>query len=51
MRSTVGTQPITSGSITVPGPTRRRKEVRGRGGYVTQAPSVYPDLTVEENVR
>ncbi|MDV7136687.1 ABC transporter ATP-binding protein [Williamsia muralis] len=51
MRSVVGTQRITSGSITVLDRPAGSKELRGRVGYVTQAPSVYTDLTVEENVR
>ncbi|ETD31296.1 ABC transporter ATP-binding protein [Williamsia sp. D3] len=51
MRSVVGTQRITSGSISVLDRPAGAKELRGRVGYVTQAPSVYTDLTVEENVR
>ena len=51
MRSVVGTQRITSGSVDVLGRPAGAKELRGRVGYVTQAPSVYTDLTVEENVR
>jgi ABC-2 type transport system ATP-binding protein len=51
MRSVVGTQRIAGGTIEVLGLPAGNKELRGRVGYVTQAPSVYTDLTVEENVR
>ncbi len=51
MRAIVGTQRIDSGTVTVldlpAGSARLRRSV----GYVTQAPSVYTDLTVGQNVR
>ncbi len=50
MRAIVGVQIITSGTITVFGETAGRPTLRSRVGYVTQAPSVYRDLTVLENL-
>jgi ABC-2 type transport system ATP-binding protein len=51
MRSIVGVQIIESGSVTVLGQPAGSKQLRDRIGYVTQAPSVYDDLTVAENLR
>ena len=51
MRTIVGVQRITAGSITVLGVPAGSAPLRPRIGYVTQAPSVYDDLTVEENLR
>ncbi|HET7387785.1 MAG TPA: ABC transporter ATP-binding protein [Nocardioidaceae bacterium] len=51
MRSIVGVQILTSGSVTVLGRPAGHKSLRNRVGYVTQAPSVYDDLTVIENLR
>lgn len=51
MRSIVGTQQFSSGTVTVLGHPAGTKVLRGRLGYVTQAPAVYTDLTVAENVR
>lgn len=51
MRSVVGVQRLTSGTVTVLGKPGGHPSLRHRVGYVTQAPSVYADLTVEENVR
>ena len=50
MRTIVGVQRF-AGSVTVLGLPAGSPELRSRVGYVTQAPSVYGDLTVEENVR
>ena len=50
MRSLVGVQMLTSGSVRVDGIEAGSKELRHRTGYVTQAPSVYADLTVRENL-
>ncbi|NLV80268.1 MAG: ABC transporter ATP-binding protein [Rhodococcus sp.] len=50
MRSVVGTQIIESGTVTVLGEPAGSRGLRRRVGYVTQAPSVYTDLTVTENV-
>ena len=51
MRSIVGVQIVESGAVEVLGLRAGSAELRSRVGYVTQAPSVYPDLTVEENLR
>ena len=51
MRSIVGVQVVESGSVTVLGHPAGSKQLRDRIGYVTQAPSVYDDLTVTENLR
>src|SRR3954470_9802412 len=51
MRSLVGVQQLTSGSVTAFGEVAGGKALRSRIGYVTQAASVYDDLTVEENLR
>ena len=50
MRAIVGVQIIASGSITVLGQAAGVSSLRSRVGYVTQAPSVYRDLTVVENL-
>ncbi|MDY7102407.1 MAG: ABC transporter ATP-binding protein [Actinomycetota bacterium] len=51
MRAIVGVQVVRSGSVTVLGVDAGSAEARARVGYVTQAPSVYGDLTVRENLR
>lgn len=51
MRAMVGVQIVTSGTVTVLGEPAGSKSVRHRIGYLTQAPSVYADLTVRENTR
>jgi ABC-2 type transport system ATP-binding protein len=51
MRAIVGVQVVASGAITVLGESAGSTPLRSRVGYVTQAPSVYTDLTVEENLR
>lgn len=50
MRALVGVQQIDSGTVTVLGDEAGSKSLRHRIGYVTQAPSVYDDLTVAENL-
>lgn len=50
IRSIVGVQIVKSGQITVLGEPAGSKQLRSRVGYVTQAPSVYSDLTVRQNV-
>jgi ABC-2 type transport system ATP-binding protein len=50
MRSIVGVQRITGGRVTVFGEPAGAAPLRPRIGYVTQAASVYDDLTVEENL-
>src|SRR4051812_46098362 len=51
MRALVGVQVVKSGSVTVLGQPGGSKALRSRIGYLTQAPSVYADLTVRENAR
>jgi ABC-2 type transport system ATP-binding protein len=51
LRAIVGVQQITGGSVTVLGQPAGSKALRATVGYVTQAPSVYADLTVRENAR
>jgi len=51
MRCLVGVQKIRSGSVRVLGEPAGAASLRHRVGYVTQAPSVYADLTVRENAR
>ena len=50
MRAIVGTQIVNSGTVTVLGSPAGSAPLRRTVGYVTQAPSVYRDLTVRENV-
>lgn len=51
MRSIVGVQVVAGGSVEVLDHPAGSKELRRSVGYVTQAPSVYRDLTVRENLR
>ena len=51
MRAVVGVQIVTSGTVTVLGHPAGSAPLRRKIGYVTQAPSVYADLTVAENAR
>lgn len=51
LRSVVGIQPSTIGHVQVLGHPAGSSALETRVGYVTQAPSVYPDLTVLENLR
>ncbi|GAA4041846.1 ABC transporter ATP-binding protein [Arthrobacter methylotrophus] len=51
MRSIVGVQRLTAGTIEVLGRPAGTPSLRHNVGYVTQAPSVYTDLSVEANVR
>src|SRR3954465_10519189 len=51
MRAIVGVQRITSGEVRVFGERAGAASLRSRIGYVTQAASIYDDLTVEENLR
>jgi ABC-2 type transport system ATP-binding protein len=50
MRSLVGVQVLAGGSVRIDGIEAGSQELRDRLGYVTQAPSVYADLTVRENL-
>jgi ABC-2 type transport system ATP-binding protein len=51
MRCIVGAQLIHSGTVAVLGKPAGDKALRGRIGYATQAASIYPDITVLENLR
>jgi ABC-2 type transport system ATP-binding protein len=51
MRAVVGVQIVESGQVDVLGEPAGSTELRRRVGYVTQAPSVYADLSVQENLR
>ncbi|WP_235686532.1 ABC transporter ATP-binding protein [Tomitella gaofuii] len=50
LRSIVGTQIVQSGTVSVLGSPAGTRRLRSRVGYVTQAPSIYGDLTVRRNV-
>ncbi|MFE2261621.1 ABC transporter ATP-binding protein [Streptomyces griseosporeus] len=50
MRSIVGTQAKVTGTLEVLGRPAGHPALRTRIGYVTQAPSVYDDLTVRQNL-
>jgi ABC-2 type transport system ATP-binding protein len=50
MRSIVGAQIVAGGEVSVLGRQAGSRELRSEVGYVTQAPSVYLDLTVGENL-
>jgi len=51
LRCIVGVQKISAGSVKVFGEPAGSASLRHRIGYLTQAPSVYADLTVRENTR
>jgi len=51
MRAIVGVQARVEGEVMVLGLPAGEADLRRRVGYVTQAPAVYGDLTVEENLR
>ncbi|WP_443032755.1 ABC transporter ATP-binding protein [Streptomyces sp. BA2] len=51
LRSVVGVQQATAGHVQVLGHAAGAGQLKTRVGYVTQAPSVYADLTVLENLR
>ncbi|MET7878141.1 ABC transporter ATP-binding protein [Micromonospora profundi] len=51
LRAVVGVQVVTSGTVTVLGQPAGAPALRHQVGYLTQAPSVYADLTVRENAR
>jgi ABC-2 type transport system ATP-binding protein len=50
LRAIVGVQKVVSGSVEVLGHPAGSGDLRSRIGYMTQAPSVYGDLTVGENL-
>ncbi|AFM17396.1 ABC-type multidrug transport system, ATPase component [Mycolicibacterium chubuense NBB4] len=51
MRSIVGTQIVAGGTVTVLGEPAGSAGLRHRIGYVTQEPTIYPDLRVVDNIR
>jgi ABC-2 type transport system ATP-binding protein len=51
IRSIVGVQKVAGGEVRVLGEPAGSPSLRRRVAYVTQAPSVYADLTVHENLR
>lgn len=51
LRAVVGVQRLRGGTVTVLGQRAGSAPLRHRIGYMTQAPSIYADLTVAENVR
>jgi ABC-2 type transport system ATP-binding protein len=51
IRAIAGVQIVEGGRVTVLGEPAGEPALRPRVGYVTQAPSVYGDLTVRENLR
>ena len=51
MRAVVGVQHVAAGTIRIFALPAGTPELRRRVGYMTQAPSVYGDLTVGENLR
>lgn len=51
MRAVVGVQEVAGGEVEVLGLPAGHRDLRRRVGYVSQAPSVYVDLTVTENLR
>ena len=50
MRAVVGVQVVAGGTVTVLGEAAGSPGLRHRVGYLTQAPSVYGDLSVRDNV-
>ncbi|HZP49568.1 ABC transporter ATP-binding protein [Actinocrinis sp.] len=51
MRAIVGVQKVAGGEVRVLGRPAGDRQLRHRVGYVTQAPSVYADLSIAENLR
>ena len=51
MRAVVGVQIVAAGEVRVLGLPAGSPELRRRVGYLTQAPSVYADLSAAENLR
>jgi ABC-2 type transport system ATP-binding protein len=51
IRAIVGVQRVAGGRVEVLGEPAGSKALRSRVGYMTQAPSVYGDLSVRENLR
>ena len=51
LRALVGVQVVESGTVEVLGRPAGDASLRRRVGYMAQSPSIYPDLTVTENLR
>jgi ABC-2 type transport system ATP-binding protein len=51
MRTLVGVQRITAGEVSLLGRPAGHPGLRARVGYATQDAAVYPDLTLDENLR
>lgn len=51
MRSIVGVQIVSAGSVRVLGRPAGSAVLRRKVGYVTQAPSIYADLSIRDNAR
>ena len=51
LRTVVGVQRVAGGTVEVLGRPAGSPALRARVGYMTQAPSVYGDLTIRENLR
>jgi ABC-2 type transport system ATP-binding protein len=51
IRAILGLRKASTGSVEVLGQPAGARKLKSSVGYVTQAPSVYPDLTVYENIR
>jgi ABC-2 type transport system ATP-binding protein len=51
MRAIVGVQKVAGGTVTVLGKPAGSRALRDKLGYLTQAPSVYADLSVRDNAR
>jgi ABC-2 type transport system ATP-binding protein len=51
MRAIVGVQQVAGGDVRVLGLPAGSPALRSKVAYVTQAPSVYADLTIQENLR
>ena len=51
IRAVVGVQRVAGGTVDVLGEPAGSRGLRARVGYMTQAPSVYGDLTARENLR
>ncbi len=51
MRAIVGVQKVTDGQLQVLGQKAGSRVLRRQLGYVTQAPAIYDDLTVLQNIR
>jgi ABC-2 type transport system ATP-binding protein len=51
IRAVVGVQRVAGGTVEVLGEPAGSRGLRARVGYMTQAPSVYGDLTARENLR